>query len=240
MEVIGLATSINKKHSPILLGNGKTVWKIPFLSRNQGNAPKNITSLCETEGLRGLTRGMFKFLPTQSCSGKDRAEARHVNDVKHISVSSISTVIFLFVLVWYQGLVRAWWIFSPTLSFHLKLEAALHLIPITLSHFKPLFIWRMLGPAVAANLHQIVTFTMLANSVFTFLLCSQCHRLLAITLFLENCNSPERLSCLASWTTLQTITASYSSTRSRSLRKCTCLLTHHRFISANSGSQPVL
>lgn len=117
--------------------------------------------------------------------------------------------------------------FSAILSFRLKLEAALHLIPITLSHFKPLFICRMLGPAVAANLHQIVTFTMLANSLFPFLLCSQCHRLLAITLFLENCNSPKRLSCLASWTTLQTTTASSSSTKSCSLRECTCVLTLH-------------
>lgn len=184
---------------------------------------------------------MFKFLPTQCCSGKERAEARHVIYVKHISVSSISTVIFLFVLVWYQGLVHAWWIFFPIFSFRLKLEAALHLIPfLTLLHFKPLFICRMLGPAVAANLHQIVTFTLLANSFFPFLLCSQCHRLLAITLFLENCNSPERLSCLASWTTLQTTPASYSSTKSCSLRKCTCLLTLHRFISANSGTQHVL
>lgn len=149
---------------------------------------------------------------TQCCSGKERAEARHQTHNKHISVSSISTVIFLFVLVWCQVLIHAWWIFSAILSFRLKLEAALHLIPITLSHFKPLFICRMLGPAVAANLHQIVTFTMLANSLFPFLLCSQCHRLLAITLFLENCNSPKRLSCLASWTTLQTTTASSSST----------------------------
>lgn len=187
---------------------------------------QKITSICETQGLRGLTRGMFKFLLTQCCSGKEPAEARHQTHNKHISVSSISKVIFLFVLVWYQVLVHAWWIFPPILSFHLKLEAALHLIPITLSHFKPLFICRMLGPAVAANLHQIVTFTMLANSLFPFLLCSRCHRLLAITLFLENCNSPKRLSCLASWTTLQTTKAS-NSTKSCSLRKSTCVLTLH-------------
>lgn len=144
----------------------------------------------------------------------ERSEQRQ--DIKHTTNTSVfpASLQLFFCLCWFG--VRFWFMlggfFSAILSFRLKLEAALHLIPITLSHFKPLFICRMLGPAVAANLHQIVTFTMLANSLFPFLLCSQCHRLLAITLFLENCNSPKRLSCLASWTTLQTTTASSSST----------------------------
>lgn len=144
----------------------------------------------------------------------ERSEQRQ--DIKHTTNTSVfpASLQLFFCLCWFG--VRFWFmlggLFSAILSFRLKLEAALHLIPITLSHFKPLFICRMLGPAVAANLHQIVTFTMLANSLFPFLLCSQCHRLLAITLFLENCNSPKRLSCLASWTTLQTTTASSSST----------------------------
>lgn len=152
-------------------------------------------------------------------------------DIKHTTNTSVfpASLKLFFCLCWFG--IRFWFMlggfFPPILSFRLKLEAALHLIPITLSHFKPLFICRMLGPAVAANLHQIVTFTMLANSLFPFLLCSQCHWLLAITLFLENCNSPKRLSCLASWTTLQTTTASNSSTKSCSLRECTCVLTLH-------------